>query len=685
MNSLKIPDGGVLLAASEPKPSIPQAFHLRLDSSLIESIIHASQNGDDLRLALGKTPTLQYGSKSHRISPPTDSAEFDLFLTKPFESTREAVRIASTTSLFQKPRQAKSRTTSLTQNEADAKIKSSSSHKSSISSGLDSDLEVINGASAPRGIARDRPRIAGKLPDSKRASAQSRPPKPISDYGSKANSLPASPGLNPVQSPSLGLTLTASQQAMERAKEQRFTLVHELAVQDYPLSHLKGKWAGKDGEFRLTLEKVADYNTATEKWALRRMYLKELDPWKYDYNTKEERQKAIDNAVKQFDKQRLSAQEPEWQKLLPKEERNKGICLSRLQANLAKGPAQNGSVTKNGKAEDSSMSGDGLESDRPKAIGESMSRSNSNSLPSKPKKASAQDAQAKRLLGTSKAKPAAPPKVSPKKTKLAATKANGRPALSKEIIENSDSSDDERLSAQAKSLPKPKATATTTNSTTNTTTTTATATTTTTTKPASSKPATTTKTKDTVVVAARRPPIKAPAPPTPVKRPLDDDDSSSSSGTPLSKRIKQKHPLPAPKVNNHRPSDASVTSSRSAAGLSSSKPKNTSPAKSSPLASSPPTNASDLESEELQPAMPKKRRIEPEVKPTAAKKRTSDVSSEILNKANKFKQFYQQYEALHYEILALDHPSDEKLANLLDLRGRLETMKREIYKDCSPA
>ncbi|KAK5992785.1 hypothetical protein PT974_06201 [Cladobotryum mycophilum] len=657
-NSLRIPDAGVLFAASgsEPGSIPPQAFYIRLDTSTIESIIQSHYSGEDIRLALGKTPTLQYGSKSHRISPPTDSADYDLYLTKPFESTRRADQIPTATSLFQKLKPTTKSRPATTESDAEPKIKSSASSKGSTSSGLDSDIETLQNGLAAHDAARERARVVGKLPSSNKASTKTKTRLP-SSYGSKTSSLPTSPGLNAVQSPSLNPTLSASQQAMERAKEQRFTLVHELAVQDYTLDYLKGKWEAKESEFRPTLEKVAEYNSGAEKWTLRKTYWKELDVWNYDYSSQDERQMAIDNAVKHYDKQRMSSSEPEWQRLLPRDERGKGKCLSRLQANLAKvhapPPAPAAAPVpkiKVQKTEDGSMSGDGLESDRPKAGGEKMSRSSSNPLPAKSKKASGQEAQAKRLLGTSKAKSAAQ-KASPTKPKAAGSKANGGRILSQEIIVNSDTSGDEAPAPMPKPKPKPKAAST--------------------------------KTKDTVIVAGR-PPAKAPPKSAPVKRPREDDDSSSSSGTPLSKRIKQKQPLPASKLK-HRPSDASVNSSRGTAGSSTFKSKNTSPTKSSPLASSPPTNASDLENDIRRPALPKKRKLDTESRPlAAAKRRAADVPAEILGKANKFKAYYQQYEALHHEISALDNPPDSKLADLLDMRGRLENMKKEIYRECSP-
>lgn len=437
---------------------------------------------------------------------------------------------------------------------------------------------------------------------------------------------------------------------MERKKEQRFALVHELAVKDRTTEYLKGKWPGKDEDFRPTLEKMAD-QTDSKTWAMKKSCWKELDVWKYKYESQDERQTAIDNAIRQYDKQRLSSSEVEWQRLLPKEERGKGKCLSRLQANLAKGP-QSAPKIKVQKADDSSGSkddGDSFDGERPKAKGaESMSRSNSNPM-SKPKKPTAQEAQAKRLL--SKPKPA--PKTSPTKGKGATTKNGGR-ILSAAIIENSDSSGDE---APPLIATKPK--------------------------PAPAKATAKAKAKDTVVVNTRPTVAEPVKKQQPVKRAREDSDSSSSSGTPLSKRIKPRQPIPAPSSRQReviKPNQQQQSSS-----YRSKNNNNTSPTKSSPLASSPPTNASDLDEDSPPLPPPKKRKMETSDRPMAVKRRAVEVVPEnVMSKAHKFKTFYQKYEALHYEIAALDNPPHEKLADLLDMRGRLENMKREIYKQYSP-
>lgn len=464
--------------------------------------------------------------------------------------------------------------------------------------------------------------------------------KLLSGYNAVPRSIATSPSHNP--SPATPPTLSASQQAVERAKEQRVPLVHELAAGERTIEHLREKWVGRPEDFKSSLEKVAEYHPDTKRYSMKKPFWKELDVWKYDYDAQEERETAIENAIRQYDKQRLSASEPEWQKLLKKEERGKGKCLSRLQASLAKGPAQPAPKIKVQKADDSSGSKDdgdshSLSSERSRAGGESMSRSNSAAGAPKPKKL-AKEPEPKRALPTTKSKPALP-KPSPTKPKAPAAKVNGGRVLSQAIIENSDSSGDE--APLAKSKPKP-------------------------------------------VVAKDPPPRPAPKPvarpapkPAPAKRPhYDDDDSSSSSGTPLSKRLKQKPPPQTGSKLKDRVPDLH-SSSRPAAKTTSSKPKNTSPTKSSPLASSPPTNASDIESDH-RPM--KKRKADMDSRTGPVKKQAREkVAPALMNKATRFKAYYAKYETLHYQIAALDHPRQEQVDNLQDMRDRLENMKKEIY------
>ena len=413
-------------------------------------------------------------------------------------------------------------------------------------------------------------------------------------------SLPPSPALSGTRSPSLAPSGNATQ---ERAKQQRFPIIHELAVQELSWPDLLAKWDhGTREEFSAAVNKVAGFDDDLHKFALSKMYWKELDVFEYHYAHEEDRQKAINNAIKQYDRMRLGMSDPLWQKLLPKSERGKGVCLSKLQANIVKGPT---APALKPKPDTASVSGGDSERDdsassttKKSKGGEPMSRSSSQASTGK-KKLSASEAQAKRLLSTSK-KPAAAtvakasPKISPvKEGPKPATSKVGR-VLSKEFVSDSSSDDDEvpLSSSIAKSKPaaapaskpaeraveKPKAA-----------------------KPREApalkpKPAPAAKSlprekeMDTIRAQVIAKPIKPPA-----KRPRDaEDDDSSSSGTPLSKRVKpavKAPPAPVAPVKSRTASDAS----QNGRGVALPKAKNASSIKSSPLASSPPTNASDLE------------------------------------------------------------------------------------------
>jgi len=538
---------------------------------------------------------------------------------------------------------------------------------------------------------------------------------------------PGSPALSAIASPSLGPTTTTAQ---DRLRQHRFPIIHELAVQEMTFQELFHKYnEGTEQEFSSALNKVADFDNDLQRWALRKVYWKDLDVFEYDYETKEHRQKAIDHAIKQYDKMRLGASDPLWQKLLPKSERGKGVCLSKLQAAIASKAAS----TKAGaqKTDASSLSGADSEKDdsasstakRPKG-GEPMSRSSSQTLKKKP---SASEAQAKRLLANPKKTPAtsakASPKVSPTKpttTSKAAGSKGGR-VLSKEFISDSDSDDDEvplsssmpktktaatpasvpkvaeRLAERAKVAEKPK-------------------------EPAAPKTKATlaarpaAKEKDTIRAQVVAKPIKPPT----KRRRDDDDDDSSSSGTPLSKRIKPgvKAQSAAVVSNKQRAtSDISQGSRGNGSNGPAVKSKNTSPVKSSPLASSPPTNASDLDHDRpvITPrGRERDRDIDRDTIVSRAgsststgssigpgeiigsggpnKKRPADNSSregsakrqrlseEILNKAHKFKQFYSRYETLHKEIRASEDPHPDRVADLMDMHARLKALKREIYE-----
>lgn len=73
MNSLKIPENGVMLKGSAGRDVAslpPQAFAISLNDSVIEGMIKCVQNGGDIQLALGARPVSGINRIATYHSPP---------------------------------------------------------------------------------------------------------------------------------------------------------------------------------------------------------------------------------------------------------------------------------------------------------------------------------------------------------------------------------------------------------------------------------------------------------------------------------------------------------------------------------------------------------------------------------------------------------------------------------------
>ncbi|KAJ3551355.1 hypothetical protein NPX13_g11382 [Xylaria arbuscula] len=447
MSALVIPDAGLQLESSpSSRDFLPmQAFGLTLNNNMIEDMIKCVQSGQNVELTLGGTPTLHYGSQETKVSASPESLDYELYLTDLTDAGNKTQRLPNPTmSISKKPPASLS---------AKKPTKVTAKHTSrASSSGLDSDIDTRTGAHSQKSgkgskFINGGPKGAKNLTGGRSAMASVL-------SSTTTRSLPSSPAMNGVSSPNPAFT--ASQQVLEKNKGQRSVLVHELAVRDQSFDHLKEAWTGADSELKSTVEKVADFIKTTEKWSLKKQYWKELDVWNYEYKTSADRQSAIDNAIRAYDKQRMMLSDAAWERLLPQEDRGKNIVLSKLQATIAKqstiAPTPKAAVQK---ADDGNKS----DIDSSKAKGEAMSRSTSQPISSKPKKVSEREAQTKRLLSNNPKKPA-PPKKPVSKVKAAEEK--GKRVLSEEFVYDTDTSIEEAplsqratVSTKAKLPPKP--------------------------------------------------------------------------------------------------------------------------------------------------------------------------------------------------------------------------------------
>lgn len=110
----------------------------------------------------------------------------------------------------------------------------------------------------------------------------------------------------------------------------RVPIIHLLAREPATDASLASTCRASLANIREVLSKVAKRTSAdAEKWQLTDKSFREINPFKFPYQNAEDRQQAIDGAIKSFDRQRLAKDDKLWQILLPREERGQGICLSR--------------------------------------------------------------------------------------------------------------------------------------------------------------------------------------------------------------------------------------------------------------------------------------------------------------------------------------------------------------------
>jgi RNA polymerase II elongation factor ELL len=109
----------------------------------------------------------------------------------------------------------------------------------------------------------------------------------------------------------------------------RTSLVHLLAVRPLARHDIQATTRIPSSDLDEALTRIGKETDG--KWELTPRAYKDLDVWKFAYRSQTERQSAIENAIKAYDRLRLGKEDSLWQLLLPAERRGKGEILSRLQ------------------------------------------------------------------------------------------------------------------------------------------------------------------------------------------------------------------------------------------------------------------------------------------------------------------------------------------------------------------
>ena len=543
-SGLNIPESGLSLRHGEqpgPGSAKPtQIMRLNLVQNTLDELIQSLLDNKPARVRLGKHPSIHYAGKSQAFHAYPETHRSEIYHSSTDDRNLYFTGVLSHSLEVEKAKQDTASTDQALANleeSLNAFERGKESKKTHIIQHPD-ELKALRGAGAGSS-ARRAPKSKAELEKDRllRASAN--------------RSLTSSPTLGAPRSPAPLLTPTSapSSQTKNNARLEalKTPFIHLLAVRAVSTKFLSRQTRSTIEDCSILAQKYGTENRLNrEKFDLKDKTYKDLDVWKFPYPNQEDRQQAIDNAVSAFDRMRISRSDKLWQMLLPKEERGKGKCLSRL--NLSNGPIK--------KTAPPRIQVDGAD-DRDEASGNEADRSTGSSL------SKGLDGAMPRSNTAQKSRPDKEPAKRPAKGKTTSTannstltgrvtKKTGGKAPSKteskfksaEFVHSSDEEDSDMPDATPPSPPAAPSP-----------------------RPKEEKPAPPKKTQTT-----KNPPQKAQAP---AKRPTVETASTSKAS---------KADAPTPKLE----SSQSKTSSKIPASRQS-----TSPQKPSPLGSSPPTNASD--------------------------------------------------------------------------------------------
>ncbi|KAJ5164537.1 uncharacterized protein N7500_006367 [Penicillium coprophilum] len=709
---LKIPQTGLSLhlgdESGDPSVKPNQIMRLNLVQSTLDDLIESLRKDQPARVRLGKHPSLHYGGKTQMFHAYPETHRSEIYHTS---SDKETLYFTGVLSHSLEVEKAKNATAATDQALADLEEKLNAhergkeSKKTHIISHPD-ELKALRGSKA-----------GYKGPTTKVELEKDRFLKTAAN-----RSLTASPILGAPKSPSLAMTPTSAPMMQNkdrvRLEALKIPFIHLLAVRAVSAKFLARQTRSTVEDCIALGEKFGVVNRINpEKYNLKDKVYKDLDLFGFNY-TEEDRKEAIENSISAFDRMRISRSDKLWQTLLPKAERGKGKCLSRL--NLRTGPPQKptGSLAK-GSGEDS---GKDNETDRATKGSAPATKTTSASQKARDKEVTKRPTKTKNTNSTLTGR------VTKKTGGKAPAKVDSK-IKSAEFVHSSDDDDDTDMPDIPPATPTPAPVPT----------------------PAPKQQAKEHK-RTPSNSKPPAPKIKAPAKPR-----ITETTSVPSAPAPKAKPETSKPKLEPPKLEPPKPVTKVTASKRPPSRLS------TSPQKPSPLGSSPPANVSDTTSSNrsrsdsqnqssgsssssplisqlakttkvgrVAPAAaktvkttpqanattkatpatnnPLKRKAEPDQlsvpragRPSGnleAKRRRAVSSSsggstgsasppmsyEILRqqlreKSQKFKNFYTKYRNLHDSLAALPNPPQVDLDKLQKQHTHLQRMKKEIWEE----
>ncbi|KNG79895.1 hypothetical protein ANOM_011857 [Aspergillus nomiae NRRL 13137] len=687
MPALEVPVSGLSLHRDNPgsdstvKPT--QIMRLNLAQSTLDELIQTLRDDQTARVRLGKHPTLYYGSKSQPFHSHPETHRSEIYSRS--SNDKENLYFTGVLSHSLEVQKAKEATAATDQALAN----------------LEQSLNAFE-----RGKESKKTHIITSIDEVRALRAGDK--RQAALLARKSSSKPGSGCLSVsyfCTSPHSYLSTASQTKDRVRLDALKVPFIHLLAVRAVSAKFLARQTRSSIEDCTALARKYGAENRINpEKFDLKDKAYRELDVWNFPYPSQEERQEAIENAISAFDRMRISRTDKLWQMLLPKEERGKGKCLSRL--NLRTGPVKK-PLTPRIQVQNPDESGkDG------DTTGPETDRVNGNGLTPKTQPTSAPrsgaNAQKKRVGNsvtkqfTAKGKNTTNSTLTGRVTKKPERKPVPKPDgkfKSAEYVHDSDEDDTDIPDASASEQPRPEKTKLQPKVPP---------------KQAESSPRESPHVPTPKVDQSERAPSKAESsPPNPPK------PTTSSKRPPSSRPPAQKSPQKPSPLGSSPPTNASDLQSRSR----SSSQNNSSSSSSSPLITqiSKPNKATGASNVKKQvktngmakatPALnPLKRKAEldrPSATPAQGRttgdlehKRRRAVSTssgstgsaspplsrEILlqqlrEKSQRFKHYYAKYRTLHDTMAAHSDPPRAELEKLRRQHFRLQQMKEEIWDE----
>ncbi|KAJ5772962.1 hypothetical protein N7457_007858 [Penicillium paradoxum] len=352
--ALEIPQTGLSLhlgdQSGDPSVKPSQIMRLNLVQSTLDDLIQSLRKDQPARVRLGKHPSLHYGGKSQSFHAYPETHRSEIYHSS---SDKETLYFTGVLSHSLEVEKAKNATAATDQAlaELEEKLNAHERGKESKKTHIISHPDELMGFRGSKAGYRGPTTKVEREKDRFLKTAANR-------------SLTASPTLGAPKSPSLApsFAMTPTSVPMSQSKDRerlealKVPFIHLLAVRAVSAKFLARQTRSTIEDCTALGEKFGVVNRINpEKYNLKDKVYKDLDLFGFNY-TPEDRKEAIENSISAFDRMRISKSDKIWQQLLPKAERGKGKCLSRL--NLNTRPSQKPAAPGKANGEDSGKDND---------------------------------------------------------------------------------------------------------------------------------------------------------------------------------------------------------------------------------------------------------------------------------------------------------------------------------------